>query len=331
MKVISQYYVNELNAGPKAKVDVENILHDKYNATLYTFKIRGNLEKKLALYVFRFEKLFFYLFHHRINDLVVYQLPLNKRQKTGIISKKSIGFIHDIEGLRRLDNRLLAEEINLYNQMDVIISHNSIMTKFLRDNGLIKPTVELGLFDYLIDELKLNKQEKMQSKKIVFVGNLTKSKFLNELDGKKMDFEMVLYGIGNYNKNNEKLDYKGAFSPDELPSKIAGDLGLVWDGVLSDENNDLLNYTKYNNPHKLSCYIAAGIPVVVWDKSAVAEFVKDNNIGYTVSNLYDLNKIDFSNYEIKRRNVLKIRKKIITGHYTLTAIKKAIKIIENAS
>ena len=174
MKVVSQYFVNELNAGPKAKVDVENILKEEYNAKIYTFKIRGNIDKKIELYSFRLKKIWFYLFHHRINDIVVYQLPLNKNQKTGIIAKKSIGIIHDIEGLRRLDDELLKKEINLFNQMDVIISHNKTMTIFLEEHGLEKPVVELELFDYLITESETEEKKLNKTKKIVFVGNLAK-------------------------------------------------------------------------------------------------------------------------------------------------------------
>lgn len=31
---------------------------------------------------------------------------------------------------------------------------------------------------------------------------------------------------------------------------------------------------KYNNLHKLSLHICAGMPVVVWDKSAIADFAR---------------------------------------------------------
>lgn len=329
MKVISQYIVNELNAGPKAKVDVEKILQDKFSAKIYNYRIKNDLSKKINLYLFRMKKLLFQIFHYWMDDIVVYQLPLNKNQKTGIKSKKSVGLIHDVEGLRQEDKELLKKEINLYNKMDILISHNKSMTKFLVKNGVTKPIIELMLFDYLIEDKKSNnKSKKSNAKEIVFVGNFSKAPFLSELSEKKMNFQFNLYGVGNYDKNNKKIKYFGSFLPDELPNEIAGDLGLVWDGSLTDENNLLLSYTRYNNPHKLSCYIAAGLPVIVWDKSAVAEFVIENNIGYTISNIYDINKIDFSDYKEKKKNVLKQRKKIINGEYTKAAIDKCLKVID---
>ena len=326
MKVFSQYEVNKLNAGPKAKVDVEKILEKEYGAKAYKLKVKRNLNNKFYLLLFRIKKLFYLFFLHNINDIVVFQLPVNKNQKLPAKSTKSIGLIHDIEGLRHDDNALLKKEIELYNKMDVIISHNKIMTKFLKENGVNKKIIELELFDYLLEN-DFKKERNTKEKVVVFVGNLEKSLFLNELSDKKMDFKMNLYGVGKYNKNNKKFFYNGSFLPDVLPSKIEGDLGLVWDGSLNDKNNNFLNYTRYNNPHKASCYLTAGIPIVVWSKSAVAEFVKKYDVGYIINDIYDINNISLKDYNVKLKNVLKIRKKIINGEYTKSAIAKALNVI----
>ena len=102
----------------------------------------------------------------------------------------------------------------------------------------------------------------------------------------------------------------------------------MWDGNVdeSDEHLTYKNYTKYNNPHKLSCYLAAGIPVIVWKKSAVANFVLKNNIGYVISSLYDINELDFSDYELKKKNIEKISKNLKNGYYTKKVIKQMLNI-----
>ncbi|MEI3535629.1 MAG: hypothetical protein V8R16_02480, partial [Bacilli bacterium] len=75
-------------------------------------------------------------------------------------------------------------------------------------------------------------------------------------------------------------------------------------------------YLKYNNPHKLSLYLAAGLPVIVWSKSAIAKFVIDNNVGICVNNLNEINdKIKKSNYELIRNNAIKIGEKIRKGYF----------------
>ena len=129
--------------------------------------------------------------------------------------------------------------------------------------------------------------------------------------------------------NNEKMLYKGVFNPEELPNKLEGNLGLVWDGNYdeSDEYVTFKFYTKYNNPHKLSCYIAAGLPVIVWNKSAIADFVRKYNIGYEISNLYEINNLDFSDYEKKKENVKDLTKKVRNGYFT----RKIMKVVLNNS
>ena len=48
---------------------------------------------------------------------------------------------------------------------------------------------------------------------------------------------------------------------------------------------------RFNNPHKLSLYVALGLPVIVWREAAIAEFVLKQGIGITVSDLLELNDI----------------------------------------
>ena len=332
MKVFSQYEVNELHAGPKAKVDVERILKEKYNASIQSLKIKNNIYKKIPLLCFRVKKILFLLRNRYGNDIAVFQLPFNKSRKFGVKTNKTIGFIHDIDGIRNLDEPLLNIEIEQYQKFDVIISHNSIMTDFLIKHGVKTPIINLDIFDYLVsDNVEVeHKKRDISSKQVVFAGNFNKSLFLNELDEKKMKFSINLYGVGKYNDNNKKYNYCGSFLPDELPLMMEGNLGLVWDGgtAIDDDNiNNYLNYTKYNNPHKLSCYIAAGLPVIVWEKAACAKFVKDNNIGYTISNLYDINNIDLKDYNEKLKNVKRIKERLTSGYYTVKAMDKALKIV----
>ena len=104
---------------------------------------------------------------------------------------------------------------------------------------------------------------------------------------------------------------------------------MIWDGDSLEECNGAFGeYLKYNNPHKFSLYIAAGIPVITWKKAAIAEFIEKENIGITVNSLEDLEKIliNLSNeeYEKKVENVLKIREKIINGKILTNIIKEIL-------
>ena len=75
---------------------------------------------------------------------------------------------------------------------------------------------------------------------------------------------------------------------------------------------------------KFSLYIAAGLPVIVWSKAAIAEVVRKNNIGIVVDNLYKLSdvlkKISDEEYLMMCKNVKKIREKVIAGENLLNIL-----------
>ena len=260
-------------------------------------------------------------------ELAIIQAPFSSKKIMMDKFKNKVVIIHDIEGLRNQNDKELSEEISFYKSCDFIIAHNSSMKKFLIDKGIDSNKIyELELFDYLCEGQAKEKKINQNNPKITYSGNLDKAFFINQLDSKKMHFELYLYGQKNKEFNNKKIIYKGKCTPDEMPNKIEGNLGLVWDGNFdeSDEDKSYKNYTKYNNPHKLSCYIAAGMPVIVWKKSAIAKFVKENNIGYEISNLYDINKLDFSDFDVKRKNVEKLEQKVRTGFFTQSILSKIL-------
>ena len=76
---------------------------------------------------------------------------------------------------------------------------------------------------------------------------------------------------------------------------------------------------KFNNPHKLSSYIACGIPVIVWKEAAISDFVTENKIGFSIQNLKEIDSIlkylSYDDYIKMKGNVLSIRENIITGSY----------------
>lgn len=320
MKVVSQYIATKFNAGPKAKLDIEKILKQEFQANIKTLKIKNEVNSKLRLFKVRLKKVLFLLKNLSKSDILVIQAPFSKHPKMKLRAEKKIVLIHDIDGLREKDKEKLLSELAFFNTCDIIVSHNKRMTQILKENHIEKPIYEIELFDYLCDkktkEILTKVKEKIPT--ICYAGNLEKSPFIQQLEEEKMNFEINLYGKGRKQNANNKLCYKGALPPDDLPNCLEGDLGLVWDGNYdeSDENEGFKNYTRYNNPHKFSCYLAANIPVIVWGKAAIAEVVQKYNIGYTIHNLYDINQIDFSDYEEKKKNTIELGKKVRSGYFT---------------
>lgn len=326
MKVISQYIVSKKNAGPKAKMDIEKILKDKYNARICTYKIENNKNRAIKKYLFMRSTF-------KNDDIAIIQLPFTSKIKYLNKINKKIGIIHDVDGIRFNDTNLLSKEVKVFNTFNALIVHNDVMMKTLKKAGVTTPMIALNFFDYLIDNGTINSENRLgKNPIIIYPGNLEKrkSEFLYELDSKKMDFLINVYGPGYDNSNNEKIVFKGSFSPNELPYKLYGNLGLVWSGKLDSSDEDIgeKGYNKYNYPHKLSSYIVAKVPVIVWRKAAVAHIVNKYDIGYVIDNIYDINKLDFSDYDVKKRNVEKLSQKIMNGYFITNAVEKALEIIK---
>lgn len=320
MKVVSQYIATKFNAGPKAKLDIEKILKQEFQANIKTLKIKNDVNSKLRLFKVRLKKVLFLLKNLSKSDILLIQAPFSKHPKMKLRAEKKIVLIHDIDGLREKDEEKLLSELAFFKTCDIIISHNPKMTQILKENHIENPIYEIELFDYLCEKKIKEIETKVKDKtpNICYAGNLEKSPFIQQLEEEKMNFKINLYGKGRKQNTNSKLCYKGAFPPDDLPNCLEGDFGLVWDGNFdeSDEEEGFKNYTRYNNPHKFSCYLAANMPVIVWEKAAIAEMVKKYNIGYTICNLYEINQIDFSSYEEKKKNVVELGKKVRSGYFT---------------
>lgn len=220
----------------------------------------------------------------------------------------------------------IKKDMDMLSQCDYVIAHNDIMVKKLKDFGCTSYLAPLKIFDYdcHFPEHRRHLCEK-EKIRIVFAGYLAKADFLKELDKKRQKlYSLIIYGALEIPLTNST--YMGCIDADELPNVIEGHFGLIWEGKY--EANERDNYSCVNNPHKLSMYIVAGLPVIVWDKSAVAQFVKSNNIGVTISSLDELDDlvkcISPKEYDVMVTNCLEIRKKLIKGFYLQEAMRSIL-------
>lgn len=243
---------------------------------------------------------------------------------------KYIALVHDVMLLRyKTPQRSDLQEYNLMLDIsDVIIVHNEKMKQWFLAQGISSDRLlVLNIFDYLIE--KKNGKSHFE-KSVSIAGNLDlkKSKYLTRL--KDLQTKFVLYGP-NYNEQIafSNITYKGSYSPEELPEHLNRGFGLIWDGESIDTcSGDYGNYLKYNNPHKLSLYIACGMPVFIWHEAAEASLVVDNNLGYTISNLNDIDsifaKISEEEYSRLVNNVSVFSSKLVSGSNTKLALEKAM-------
>lgn len=318
---ISAIFNEKKNAAPKAPADIDYIL-STIGKTKVIRILRKNENYKWKVY-------FNFLISRLRKGIIVIQYPLvlNAKSYDFLPMNRTVALIHDLPGLRKNEEKLNNNDINILKKFKYIIVHNEKMKNFLVSQGVKEKNLYiLEIFDYIVqnnNDIIPNNNDL----RIVYPGNLKKEKspFIYQLVESKMNFRLFLYGLNVEKYSNNKIIYKGSFEPDNIES-IIGDLGLIWDGNFdeSDENLGFKNYTKFNNPHKISCCLACDMPIIVWRKSAVADFVIKNNIGYTISNLYDINDLDFSDYNTKKKNAEKIGKRIREGYYTKKVFKEII-------
>lgn len=311
----------EKHAGYKARQDVESIVLKRYKP-LYPYICKNKNR------IIQIKNLLKELRKVKKNDYIFIQYPLvtfNKIANIILKTKKVILLVHDLNELR-FGKTKTTEEKNVINNASIIISHNAKMTEYLKTHGVEEDKIfDLNLFDYLSDnDNEIDHAE--DSNCICFAGNLEKSNFIYSLSENIIELGINVYGINfNKDKSDKRINYMGSFDPEIISSVIKGKYGLIWDGEQTTTCSGCMgNYMRYNNPHKLSMYIAAGMPVIVWVQSAVSQFVEKYNIGFSVESLDDIpdiiKYITEKNYQMYRKNVLKIREKIIRGDFLNQAL-----------
>lgn len=243
-------------------------------------------------------------------------------------------WIHDIPSLRSeadpsvskiLIRRLRQMEDQSFKAASVIVSHNSRMTAYLLSRGVDRDKlIELRLFDYLLAKDPVVKRDGRSS--VIVAGNLGKDKagYLIQIPDA---LNMNLYGEGFQSLGRDNIVYYGSFLPEELTDHLVGDFGLVWDGDNIDGCTGAFgNYMKYNNPHKASLYLAAGLPVIIWDQAALADFVLEHHCGLVVTSLRELpetiDRLSDSEYSFMKKNAEAIGCRLRKGYYSERVLQK---------
>lgn len=313
----SEYICTGCDAGNKARNDVEKILASKYIPLNIYYST-----KKRRYYIHKLLRVIKVLVQTTSQDRIIIQYPMhdgyNWMLKMITNVRKCTIIIHDLTELRVGNNS--GNEIKRIQNAEYIISHNNKMTQYLISNNIDKNQImQLQIFDYLTNNNTHKITHFRDSAGLCFAGNLQKAGFLYSMPQEVYNLGINLYGI-NFQKEYtvSGLHYYGAFDSEVIHEVIQGRFGLVWDGDSSEDCvGNFGEYMKYNNPHKLSMYMAAGLPVIVWKQAAVSNFVLESNIGFAVSSLKEIvdidRKITEEQYHEMEKNVFKWNTMITQG------------------
>lgn len=242
-----------------------------------------------------------------------------------------VALIHDLNSLRGFYGSAARYSDRCFlKRFACVISHNPKMSDYLRKSGIpASKIIELGIFDYLTDA---EPPAERNGSGINIAGNLDpeKSGYVSGLIHREhFACPIHLYGRGlGKEELPEFAAYHGSFDPDELPGRLEGKYGLVWDGSSTETcAGETGDYLRYNNPHKLSLYMAAGLPVLIWDQAALADFILKQKAGITIPSLDHIEEAISSvaekEYAEMKRNAEAVGQRVRSGWYLTEAVKRA--------
>ena len=325
------------HAGVKAVQDVHNIALGNGYEPLYIVKYsrKRSLFCKIMNQLFSLGSWLKIALQLKKGDILLIQSPVRQFQlgrdwAQRFLHKKAyiISQIHDVDSLRGPAMMMADtqwEEQMILNYSHMIICHNDHMKQYYRELGVAEDRlVALGIFDYLCE----GTAPEEQGEGIVVAGNLDKAKspyvyMLNDLG-----IPLELFGPNYSQEPGENVHYNGAVPADVLPNVLRGRFGLVWDGSSADScAGPTGEYLRYNNPHKTSLYLCAGIPVIIWQEAAISDFITKNQAGIAIDSLNNLQQriteLTDEQYTQMRGNAKKISVCLRTGYYMSKALKEA--------
>ena len=332
---ISKNYRSIDGSGNKAKTDNEA-----------TLRLLGahNLGLKTTYYDSKFLSFFLdlagvvkCLFTIRRGDVLFLQYPLKKYfsflcRVAKWRNASSVALIHDLGSMRR--KRLTVEhEIKRLMNADVVIASNETMKEWLSEHGFKNKLGALGLFDYRSESHPSPRTTSPSAHyTLVYAGALAKRKntFLLKMKPEEWNCQINIYGNSDGLpdlKESAYLHVRGFMKADEFIAHVDGDFGLVWDGDSIDScTGNFGEYLHWNSPHKVSFYLRAGLPVIIWKEAAVAPIVEQENIGIAIASLNELGErlsaLTAEDINAMRKNVERISQKLASGGFLQEALKQ---------
>ncbi|GEK29538.1 hypothetical protein [Furfurilactobacillus siliginis] len=280
------------------------------------------------------------------NDVFVLQFPLFIRglnvirfiEKVHAMGGKVIGYIHDyaplaepaefnddhFDPLKEIYSRRTPDLI--LPLFDVIVVHTTAMAEALqkRTDKQLNYVVQ-GPFSYRVP-MELTPREHSLSDPLCLASSLGKATWV--LDS-GMEFNIYGQKTPKYEEalaNHPELHFKGLVPAVALPSQAEGSFGVVWD------TGEYQEYERVNFPHKVSAYLAAGMPLIIWSGAAAAEFVLRNDVGIVIDDISELKAsveaVTEDRYQTLVSNAQHMGRYITSGALTQQALLSALQKIE---
>lgn len=332
---IQQYSQQEYQHGGVGYVDAEKVLLVQgYTPILFPHQHDFSVKAKISRFLFLLRT----ASRIKKGSVVVFLFPVYAAMNRMLIERlarkgvKVICFLTDINGLKDGDKALLEKELRFFRKFNYFIVHNQSMQQWLRKQIPDAHAVSIEFFDFLTNSVTLVNSF---SYDIVFAGNLEKSLFLENLSllsagSPSLKFHLYGPGVTDKMKDQGNVKWHGVERPYDLPLKLKGAFGLLWDGDTPDKlSGSLGDYMQYISHHKLSLYIISRLPVIVPGFTAAAQLVEKYKIGFCVNSLFEieekLKSISAADYLQMQNNMVQLARKISKGDCLKEALEKTNK------
>lgn len=283
--------------------------------------------------LYRFWQLLIWLIRLKSRDCIVFIYPVYPRlyrlllwllQRRG---QPLLCIVGDIDGLKDEDKTQLSRDIRFFRRQTHMLVHNVAMERWLRSVGCQARMEHIDFFPFLVTPLL---RKGSPGNQVVFAGNLTKSRFLLHLkegDWKGIDFRLYGDGLPMQETLPSHLHWKGRFPPEEMPMRVEGQFGLLWDGdEWKEAAGPIGRYMAYISHHKLSLYILAGLPVLAPRTAGSAEVITREGIGILVDSMADIEgtikNISQDQYHEMQKRLHTLAQSLSDGSLFLQALKR---------
>jgi len=338
---ISRNYRNVTSAGNKAKTDNEQTL-EELGAVNLGLK-RSFHKSKIATFFLNFFGVIRYCFRIKRGDILFLQYPVKKYfsflcRVAHWRNAKTISLIHDLGSFRR-KKITPSFEISRLSHSDYIIATNETMSEWLRAQGLTRPLGALNIHDYRSASTPENHSQRFIAKdhfSIAYAGSLSsrKNSFLFNLNiPKSITFHIYGHTTDLHTfQSKERIVFHDFTPADEFIAHAIGDFGLVWDGNDATQCSGAFGeYLRYNTPHKISFYLRAGLPIIIWREAAMASYIENNGLGICIDSLNNLEQhlqsISDDEFRTMKENVNTVAEKIKKGEFLKNALNEAIEYL----
>lgn len=326
------------SSGNKAKMDNEDTLVEMGAVNLGLNRTFHN--NKVLKFFLDLAGVIRYCFALRKGDIVVLQYPVKKYfaflcRVAHLKKAKVITLIHDLGSMRR-KKLTVPQEIKRLMHSDYVIASNDVMKQWLDKHGYTHPLGALGLFDYRSKATHQEEKEREEPKErsIVYAGALSmrKNSFFLQLSDVIKGYKMHVYGNRSGLpglKDSDRLVFHDFMPNEQFIQGVDGDFGFIWDGDSVDScTGNFGEYLLYNSPHKVSFYLRAGMPVIIWEKAALAKLVDEEGIGFSIASIKQLDtklaSITKEQMTAMRDNVKRVSNTLAQGGYFRKALEEAL-------